>query len=512
MGAGVSLNLEQVLKEKFNLSSFRLGQKEIIEAVVDGKDVLAVMPTGGGKSLCYQLPSLLSPGITIVVTPLIALMNDQVSSLRAKGIAAGCIHSGLSQDEKRKVFSDMQELDNYLLYLSPERIQKPGFATWLEKQKINLFAVDEAHCVSQWGHDFRTEYSQLSKLRELKPDVPMIGLTATATPLVKNDIIQQLELNDPAQHVYGFYRSNLYYQVEFCDDEDRKLDYVFEALRKTPEGRIIIYCGTRKKTEYFSEVLRERGESVAFYHAGLSNDQRQQMERDYAEGKVRILTATNAFGMGIDHEDVRLVIHTQMPGNIESYYQEVGRAGRDGKSSTCLLTYSKKDKGLQSFFINQSDADRKIKAQRWSALNAMVQYAEGSECRHADILTYFRDQKRITSCGHCDSCDPESLRKVAVEVFSPTRPKKSKKKKKEALFEPTLSNEQQWRSEAIREWRKEYAKEKDIPAFMVFSDKTLRDLVLRAPTDKDELSRVYGFGDKKIELLGDMVLEKLHPS
>lgn len=507
----MSKNLESILVERFNLNSFRLGQKEIIEAVVRGQDVLAVMPTGGGKSLCYQLPSLLSPGITIVVSPLIALMNDQVSSLRAKGIAAGCIHSGLSVDQKREVFSQMQARENYILYISPERIQKEGFANWIEKQNINLFAIDEAHCVSQWGHDFRTEYSQIAKLRELKPDVPMIALTATATPLVKSDIIRQLTLKDPNQQVYGFYRPNLYYQVEFCEDEESKIDYVFEALRKTPKGRIIIYCGTRKKTEVYCDLLTEKGESVAFYHAGLGQSQRQKMEKDYAEGKVRILAATNAFGMGIDHEDVRLVIHTQMPGNIESYYQEVGRAGRDGKPSTCLLTYSKKDKGLQSFFINQSEADRRIKTQRWSALNAMIQYAEGSECRHADILIYFKDQKRITKCGHCDSCVPGSDRRIQVTDFR-SKAKKTKRVKKEALFEPTLSSDQQWRSEVIREWRKGYSKEKDIPAFMVFSDKTLRDLVLRAPKDKEQLSRVYGFGEKKIELFGDLVLEKLNPS
>jgi ATP-dependent DNA helicase RecQ len=505
------LQLEQVLKEKFDLPSFRLGQKEIIESVAGGNDVLAVMPTGGGKSLCYQLPSQLTPGITIVISPLIALMNDQVSALRAKGLAAGCIHSSMGVADKRAIFSEMNREKNYLLYLSPERIQKPGFANWLKQQEINLFAIDEAHCVSQWGHDFRKEYSQISILRQLKPDVPIIGLTATATPIVKRDIIEQLGLKNADQHVYGFYRPNLYYQVEFCEDDNRKTDYVLEALKKTPEGRIIIYCGTRKKTEFWNELLTERGESVAFYHAGLSNKERTKIEQDYQQGNVRILTATNAFGMGIDHHDVRLVIHTQMPGNIESYYQEIGRAGRDRKPSTCLLTYSKKDKGLQSFFINQSEADRRVKTQKWSALNAMVQYAEGSECRHADILTYFKDQKRITRCGHCDSCAPDSDRRIRAAAL-PHQIKKAKKKKKEALFEATLSEDQQWRSEVIRDWRKKYAKEHDIPAFMVFSDKTLRDLVLRSPSCEEELSRVYGFGEKKIDVFGKDIIQLLHPS
>ncbi len=509
MGVDFIENINSTLKQKFEMPSFRLGQKEIIESVMNGHDVLAVMPTGGGKSLCYQLPAVMQPGITVVVSPLIALMNDQVVSLKDIGINAGCIHSGMSVSERKNVFEEMVNSESFLLYLSPERIQKPGFASWLQKQKINLFAIDEAHCVSQWGHDFRTEYSQLSLLRELKPDVPMIGLTATATPLVKRDIIEQLGLKTPDQHVYGFYRPNLYYQVEFCTDDDEKDGFVIQALKQTPEGRVIIYCGTRKKTEKMARLLSQRGESVAYYHAGMSSKERTLMEKNYQRGHVRILAATNAFGMGVDHPDVRLVIHTQMPGNIESYYQEVGRAGRDGKPSTCLLAYSKKDKGLQSFFITQSEAPRRVKVLRWSALNAMVQYAEGSECRHGDILTYFKDDQRIDSCGHCDSCDPSSLRRVSKPEKSFQKSKT--KKKKEALFEPSMSGDEKWRVEVIREWRKEYAKDNDIPAFMVFSDKTLRDLVLRAPTNLEELSRVYGLGDKKIEAFGRILIEKLHP-
>lgn len=478
---------------------------------MNNKDVLAVIPTGGGKSLCFQLPAMMREGITIVVSPLIALMNDQVKSLRDFGIAAGCIHSGVSDDDKKKVFKQMAEEKHFILYLSPERIQKPGFARWLKTQKVALFAIDEAHCVSQWGHDFRPEYTQLSVLRSLKPEVPMIGLTATATPLVKNDIKYQLQLKDPDEHVYGFYRPNLYYQVEFCDEESDKEGYVLKAIEQHPEGRVIIYCGTRKKSEDWAEFLSERGESVTYYHAGLSAQDRHRVEDEFHNGTHRILTATNAFGMGMDFPDVRLVVHTQLTSNIESYYQEVGRAGRDGKESTCLLTYSKKDKGLQSFFITQSDADNHIKNQRWTALNAMVQYAEGSECRHGDILTYFKDTKRINKCGHCDSCAPQSPRKIAEPARLNRGAKVKIKHKKEALFEPSMSNEQKWRLDEIREWRKTYAKENDIPAFMVFSDKTLRDLVLRAPTNLDDLKKVYGLGEKKIDMFGKKIIEILHP-
>lgn len=512
----MSPTMDTALKDVFHMPTFRHGQREIISSVLENKDVLALMPTGGGKSLCYQLPAMVKQGLTVVVSPLVALMNDQVQSLRSLGLPAGAIHSGLSMDERKAVFEEMKTAPSYLLYVSPERVQKPGFSPWLKQQNLSLIAIDEAHCVSQWGHDFRPEYTNLSVLRHNHPEVPIIALTATATPLVKRDIIEQLHLSAPDQHVYGFYRPNLFYQIEFCDVEEQKEDYVLQAISQYPEGRCLIYCGTRKKTEQWAQVLQERGEQVAFYHAGLSSQKRTQIEKDYHSGKVRILVATNAFGMGIDHPDVRLVAHTQMPGNIESYYQEVGRAGRDGKESLCLMTYSKKDKGLQSFFINQSTAAGRIKAQRWTALNAMIQYAESSECRHGGILTYFKDQKRIERCGHCDICSPNSERLVAVQALW-TRPentkaeKKVRKRARKWAQDPEINEEHTLRMEVLREWRKTYAKERDLPAFIIFGDKTLKDLALRLPKTEDALGRVYGLGDKKIEQFGKELLEVLQP-
>ena len=325
------------LHERFHLTEFRKGQQGILESVMAGRDTMAVLPTGGGKSLCYQLPAYALGKLVIVVSPLIALMRDQVRSLRALGLKAGCLHSGQEIDEKKQVFGEIRQGGAFLLYLSPERIQKDGFAGWIKQQEVGLFAIDEAHCVSQWGPDFRPDYGKLNLLRELKPQVPILALTATATPPVLDDIVRSLHLRQPERHVRGFYRPNLFYQVVVCEAEDQKVEIIKSAVRRTPEGRILIYCGTRNMCESLSTELSLSFDGVGFYHAGLGTEARNEVQKKVEEGKYRILCATNAFGMGIDYPDVRLVTHYQMPANIESFYQEMGRAGRDGKVSRSRL-------------------------------------------------------------------------------------------------------------------------------------------------------------------------------
>jgi len=517
-------NLKNILQTTFGYADFRRGQLDIIRAVLRGEDTLAVMPTGGGKSLCYQIPALYRKGIVVVISPLIALMKDQVQNLKCLGIPAGALHSGQELEEKQVIFSSLARSERFVLYVSPERVQKPGFATWIKDKPIALFAIDEAHCVSQWGPEFRQDYHKLSLLRQIKPEVPILALTATATPTVLGDVSKQLGLNTPSRHVYGFYRSNLYCQVENCDSEGRKsvddfkLKVLAQAITQNPTGRIIIYCGTRKQCEEVTSSLSRDFDQVAYYHAGLGSKERTETQNQFHSGAIRILAATNAFGMGIDHADIRLVVHYQMPANVESFYQEMGRAGRDGSDSTCLLLYSKKDRQLHSFFIRQSESDSFHISSRWKALDMMTQFAEGGECRHAGILTYFRDTQRITHCGHCDVCIPDSPRKILIpkesqEAYFKTAVLNPCVKKKKSAPRQTLapSNDKtvELRAEVLKTWRKSFAESLDLPAFVIFSNKTLRDLAERAPHSLSELEDVYGMGPKKIENFGKQILEQI---
>lgn len=342
--------LTSLLHQYYGFSNFRPGQEEAIENVLNKKNTVVIMPTGGGKSLCYQLPALALPGVTLVISPLIALMKDQVDALLARGLAATYINSALSPEETKNRLDQIERGDFKLVYIAPERFYNTDFTSRLAEIKISLFAIDEAHCISQWGHDFRPSYMRLKQAIELVGNPPVIALTATATPEVREDIITQLNIHGSSQIVTGFARPNLQFGVSEAADS-QKAHIILDVLASLTDASGIIYVGTRAKADEILEILLEAGIEAVGYHAGMQSEERQWVQNNFMSGKAQIIVATNAFGMGIDKKDIRFVIHYDLPGTIEAYYQEAGRAGRDGQPSVCLLLYNPRDRYLREFFI-----------------------------------------------------------------------------------------------------------------------------------------------------------------
>jgi ATP-dependent DNA helicase RecQ len=402
-------NIEQALKQYFGHESFWEGQREIIKYALDGCDTFVLMPTGGGKSLVYQLPSLLMRGLTVVISPLIALMQDQVDRMRANGLPASFINSTLSSVERIQRERAALSGQLKLLYVAPERLVSGNFLSFLDQVDrtvgLSLLAVDEAHCVSEWGHDFRPEYRQLGQLRIRYPHVPMMALTATATERVRQDILEQLRLNDPYIHIASFNRPNLYYEVR--QKNKGSFGELVQLLHQKPDEPVIIYCQSRRSVDELSESLRYQGIRALSYHAGMINEQRTEHQSRFIRDDVSVLVATIAFGMGIAKPDVRAVIHYDLPRNLEGFYQESGRAGRDGLPAQCIIFFNHGDRAKVEFMIGQKPDEQEQRIAR-QQLQQMVAYSESSVCRRRVLLGYFGEILRGENCGNCDNCLTQS--------------------------------------------------------------------------------------------------------
>lgn len=537
------MDKHQTLKHYFGHDAFRPGQETLIDALLQGRDALGVMPTGAGKSMCYQIPALMLPGITLVISPLISLMKDQVAALKSAGVAAAYLNSSLTPRQMELAMERAAQGAYRIIYVAPERLETASFQRFACQVPLALIAVDEAHCVSQWGQDFRPNYLKIADFIDMLPQRPPVGaFTATATQRVREDILRLLRLRNPAVAATGFDRPNLFFEVV----RPRSKYAALKAILETRRGQSgIVYCATRKTVEEVTDKLTMAGFSVSRYHAGLSDEERRQNQEDFQYDRVAVMVATNAFGMGIDKSNVNFVIHYNMPRSMEAYYQEAGRAGRDGSDAACILLYGGQDIITARWMLDHAEPNpeltaqerKMVRAQDEERLRQMTFYCTGKDCLRASILRYFGQQAPQT-CGACSRCTggqyafvndlereparrrasagkayaaPAAVRGTQVsayedgEILMPLKP--GVRLGHAAPEKPDTAAGGDSLFDQLRACRMRLAKGLNVPPYVIAADKTLTDMARKRPMSLNDMLEVYGMGTAKVGKYGDAFLQ-----